>query len=77
MVATVGLLAIMLNLVCFEVFGIVEGEIALNTRIRFVFSLQFHGRFLNQLVLLNQSVNTVVGRLRSRYYSRSGAIFEK
>ena len=61
MVATVGLLTIMLNLVCFEVFGIVEGEIALNTRIRFVFSLQFQGRFLNQLVLLNQSVNTVVG----------------
>ena len=42
----------MLKHVHFEVFGQLEGEIAFNTAISFVFSLHFHGIFLVQLVLL-------------------------
>ena len=51
LVATVGLLSIMLKHVHFEVFGHLEGEIAVNTWVRFVFNLHFHGVIWVQLVL--------------------------
>ena len=59
LVAIVGLLSIMLKHVSFEVFGHLEGEIALGTRVRFSFSLNCV--ILVQLVLLNQAGNKVEG----------------
>ena len=49
LVATVGLLPIMLEHVRFEVFGCLEGEMAQGT---FVLALNFHGILFEQSVLL-------------------------
>ena len=51
----------MLKHVRFEVFGHLEGEIALNTQVRFVFVLHLNCVILVQLVLLDQSVSKVEG----------------
>ena len=55
------LLSIVLKHVHVEVFGHLEGEILLNTGVRFVFSFSFNCVILVQLVLLNQSCNKVEG----------------
>ena len=52
LVATGGLLSIMPKHVRSEVFDHLEGEVALNTRVKFVFCLHFHGLFLVQIMLL-------------------------
>ena len=57
--ATLGLPSIMLKHVRFEVFGIVEGETALITGMRCVFTLYFHGLILLELVICYQSSNKV------------------
>ena len=62
LVATVGLLSTMLKHVLFEVLRHRKGEIAPNTRVRFVFSLHFHGGvFFVHCVLLDQYGSKVVG----------------
>ena len=62
--ATMGLLHIILKHVCFEIFGHLKGEIALNTWVRFVSSLHFHFISL-ECVVFNQFRNKVRGWLKT------------
>ena len=64
LVATVGLLTIMLKHVRFEIFGHLEGKIALNTCKTFVFSRHFHCSLLT-VFWFDQSVKKDGGLLKT------------
>ena len=76
LVATVRLLALMLKHVYFEVFGHLEGVIALNTWVRLVFGLNFHV-LSSEYVDLSTRQQSWGRTEQNRNYFRSGSVFGK
>ena len=79
LVATVGFLSIMLKQMCFEVFGHLKGEIAMNTCVRFIFSLHFYV-FSSVCTLIDQSESQVGGNWRQQkvfLITQCGTVEEK